>query len=384
MPKVQKKKVVFVTSNPIDHDIRLIKEIKTLKQKDYTFTLLHWDRECKTDRLEKSKNYEEVRLRLKAPEIIKVLPFFPIWWFFVFIYLLISKWDIVHAVNFNCVIPCLIAGKLKRKLVIYEILDVYEDMMLLPGIIRSICLNVDKLFMRFVDAIIIVDETQIEEIGGIPNSKIILMYDSPPYDFIKKDFTNIFNECKNKVFTLFYAGNLYKSRRLNLDKALEAIEHIENIKLLIAGFGDLVQEIKEAMQRLPKKVEFVGKISYEEVIKRGIKADLFFVLRDPIVPANKYTCGSTLFNAMICGKPILVNKGSSTAIKVHNENCGLVVDANNIEEIKEAIIKLRDNPELCKELGANARRAYEERYSWEIMEQRLLNLYQEFTNKAVK
>jgi len=58
-----------------------------------------------------------------------------------------------------------------------------------------------------------------------------------------------------------------------------------------------------------------------------------------------------------------------------------VVDANNVEEIKEAIIKLRDNPELCRELGSNARKAYEARYSWEIMGRRLVNLYQELTGE---
>lgn len=34
-----------------------------------------------------------------------------------------------------------------------------------------------------------------------------------------------------------------------------------------------------------------------------------------------------------------------------------------------AIIKLRDNPKMCNDLGANGRIAYEERYSWAIMEQ---------------
>ena len=68
-------------------------------------------------------------------------------------------------------------------------------------------------------------------------------------------------------------------------------------------------------------------------------------------------------------------------LKDGEANCGLVVDANNNEEIKEAIIKLRDNPELCEELGANARKAYEERYSWEIMERRLVDLYRELTGE---
>jgi glycosyltransferase involved in cell wall biosynthesis len=82
---------------------------------------------------------------------------------------------------------------------------------------------------------------------------------------------------------------------------------------------------------------------------------------------------------MMCGKPILVNNGTSTADKVVEENCGLVVDANNITEIRDAIVMLRDDPELRMKLGANGRRAYEERYSWEIMEQRLITLYQELT-----
>ena len=78
---------------------------------------------------------------------------------------------------------------------------------------------------------------------------------------------------------------------------------------------------------------------------------------------------------MMCGTPILVNKGTSTANKVLEEKCGVVVDAANIEEIRDAIIKLRDNPELCKELGANGRRAYEGQYSWVIMENRLIECY---------
>ena len=68
-------------------------------------------------------------------------------------------------------------------------------------------------------------------------------------------------------------------------------------------------------------------------------------------------------------------------LKDGEANCGLVVDANNIEEVKEAIIKLRDDPELCEELGANARKAYERRYSWAIMEQRLITLYQELNDE---
>ena len=313
-------------------------------------------------------------MRFKAPSGIMLLLFLPIWWSFVFARLLKEKWDVVHALNFHSIVPSLITARLKRKSAIYEIIDFYEWR--LPRIVRAACLGLDKLFMHLADAVIIADEAQIKLVGGIPNRNISMIYDSPPDTFRQKDGGYLDNQTKGN-FTMFYAGALYQNRRLNLDKVVEVIKDIEGVNLTIAGYGDLVDEIKEWSSGLPGKVGFIDKISYKEVIERGLKANLFFILRDSIVPTNRYTCGSNLFNAMICGKPILANKGSSTAAKVHDENCGLAVDANNIGEIGEAIIKLRDNPQLCEELGANARKAYEQRYSWQIMEQRLVALYQE-------
>ena len=374
------KRVMFVMSNAPEQDIRVCKQARTLKHAGYVTSLLYWDREGKSNRLGNTEEYDEkLCLRFKAPSGIKLIPFLPVWWSFVCVSLLMQKWDIVHALNFHSIIPSLIAGKLKRKTVIYEILDVYEWR--LPRTVGTICMALDKLCMRLADGIIIADEAQSEGIGGIPNHNIVPIYDSPPDTFSKKDSDYLGNQTKGN-FTLFYAGALYKNRRLNLDKVVEAIKDIEGVKLIIAGYGDLVNETKEWSYRMPDKVEFIGRISYEEVIERGLRADLFFVLRDSTVPTNRYTCGSNLFNAMICGKPILANGGSSTATKVYEENCGLVVDANDIAEIRKAIVKLKENPQLCQELGATGRKAYEQRYSWQIMEQRLVTLYQELTQEV--
>ena len=373
---MEKKRIILMHAGTID-DIRMPKEIEVMKQGGYAVTLLSWDRDCKKAHHEHRKGarkyYEELQLRLKAPIGIKLLLILPIWWFFEFFWFMRIKWDIAHVLNFHSIIPALIAGKLKRKPVIYEIVDSYEDMTALPNILRYFLIQVDRIFMRLASAVIIVDEAQVEEFDGIPNSKVVPIYDSPP-DLYKKLIVK-----ENEVFTLFYAGRLYKERRLNLDKIISAISSINNVKLIIAGYGDQVEEVKKWSQSMPNKTQFIGKISDEELLERSITADLLFEIHDSVIPANKYNCGSKFLRAMACGKPILVNRGTSTANKVYENNCGLVVDAKNIEEIKKAIIMLRDNPELCKELGANGRKAYEERYSWEIMERRLLALYQGLT-----
>jgi glycosyltransferase involved in cell wall biosynthesis len=372
-----KKRVVIIRANLLDREVRATKIIKTLTNNGYLVTLLCWDRGIKTNRSERQEAgsfQEEMRLKFKAPWGNKVLLFLPIWWCFIFSRLMVTQWDIVHAIQIISLPPAVIAGKLKRKPVIYDMLDTYEDVKPLPKVIRNTCVKMDKIFMWLASSVILADEAQIEEVGGIPNSKVVAIYDSP--DTISK--INLGHQ-KNDIFTLFFAGLLFSGKVLNLDTIFRAVEDIEGVMVVIAGHGDLVDEIKEWSRKMPEKIRFIGEITHAEVLERSAKADLLFVLRDPIVPVNKYICGCKVLEAMMCGTPILVNKGTSTANKVREENCGLVVDANNVEEIKEAIIKLRDNPTLCGELGANARKAYEGRYSWAIMEQRLLALYHELT-----
>ena len=364
-------RIIFVMPDSPDHDIRIFKEAKSLKKAGYEIKLLYWDRECNNNT--RKREYDEEKcLRFKAPQGITLIPFLPVWWSFVLLNLLMKKWDVVHVLNFHSIIPSLIAGKLKRKSVIYEILDVYAEGF--PKIVRAICMWLDKLFMHIANGIVIADEAQIKGVGGIPNRNIVTIYDSPP-DIFHHNITNRFDHQTKEDFTLFYAGVLIRKRQLNLEKVVKAIKAVEGIKLVIAGYGDLAEEIREMSHQIPNKIEFIGKISYEEVINRGLNADLFFVLRDHLKPTHIYTCGSTIFNAMRCGKPILVNQGTSTTRIVMEENCGLAVDSNNTEEIRGAILKLRDNPQLCKELGENARRAYEQKYDWKLMEQRMVTFY---------
>jgi len=176
---MEKKKVLVIKSNPINNDVRVPKEIESLAHVGYSIVFLCWNRDCRP--FERSvKDYSEIQLKLKAPWGIKVLPFLSMWWFFLFFWLMVIRWDVAHAINFDSVVPTVFAGKLKRKATIYEILDTYEDHMSLPKTLRNICVKVDKLFMRLANAIIIVDEMLVQELEGIPNSKIVIIYDSPP------------------------------------------------------------------------------------------------------------------------------------------------------------------------------------------------------------
>jgi glycosyltransferase involved in cell wall biosynthesis len=122
-------------------------------------------------------------------------------------------------------------------------------------------------------------------------------------------------------------------------------------------------------------VTFIGTIPYDEVIRRTLQSDLLFALYDPNVPNNRYASPNKLFEAMMCGKPILVSDGTAMAEIVREEECGLVVPYGDVDAIKHAILTLKNDPALCRRLGENGRRAYETKYNWKIMEERLLEIY---------
>lgn len=354
-------------SNP-GTDPRLIKELVSIKKAGHSANVVCM---CEKYEPEVSDGADIFNLKLDARNEFTSLLYWPIWWIYEFYSLLRIEMDIIHVLNYNSILPAIIVGKIRKIPVVYEIMDTTYNALKLPRVIRNLIMFVDKKFMKHSDAIILVDECQIKQFRGIPNNNVNVIYDSA-IDFWGSE---TINTRTGDTFVMLYVGVLYKIRQLNLDKLYNAIKEIDGVKLIIAGYGDLVDEIKQWERSSNGKIEYIGRIDYSEALKLSLNADCLVVLRSSHLNTNKYICGSKLWESMMCGRPILVNEGTSTAVKVLKENCGLVVNANALSELKEKIILMRDNPDLCRRLGENGRRAYEERYSWDIMEKRLLEVY---------
>jgi glycosyltransferase involved in cell wall biosynthesis len=367
-----KKVVVVKNYYPLERDPRLIKLLQMFKDGHFGITYLGWDRDSTSF---SSKHVDQGRYRAtimqrNAPLGFKSYFFLPLWWLFVLRCLLKSEWDIVHVVNFPSITPAILAGKLKHKPVVYDIEDTTIDQLPLQGFLRTLGIHVERLHTKYVNAVVLVDEMQNEEFYGIPNDNSVVIYDSPPY-VSNLDKTQL----EKDDFEIFYAGYLNKEGHLNIGSLLEAIRGIEHVKVTIAGEGNLVEEIKTKASEMPDKIQYVGWIPYDKVLDMSYHADLLFSLRDQYPLTHKYICGSKFLEALMCGKPVLVNKGTSAAIKVAEAKCGIVVDAHNIEEVRDAILKLMHNKRLWTNLALNSKRAYDQKYSWERMKQRLLNLY---------
>ena len=371
----KKNSVIIVKTSPLPSDGRSARTAAELQRAGYQITTLVWERDTRQSSDSSRTKYRQIKLRIKAPvsNSLRVLAYWPFWWCFEFFWLCRAKWDVLHAINVDTIVPAIIVAKIKKKPVIYELFDIYEDALAMPRFLRRICLLVDKIFMRLADAVILPDEVRIAELQGVPNSNIVIIYNSPSE--YGQDSASRYDR-QDDVFTLCFAGLLHRRRRLNLDKVVLAISDMDKVRLVVAGYGDQIDEIKAWSRKHKGKIMYLGPFHYTESVKLTMESDAVVLLYDPAVPQNKFASPNKLFEAMMCGKPVIISKGTTMGEIVEKHNCGLVVDCRNVEEIKKAITVLTDQPALYGKLGANGRKAYQADYRWEVMKGRLLGLYQ--------
>jgi len=369
-------KIIMVRSHPVNPDVRLEKEAASLSNDGYEVLLFGWDRFGNSSLREKKNGYTIRRLRLKAPIGIKVVFYLPLWWIFEFFWLMSEKWDVVHTADLDTYVPALIAAKIKRKRIVYDIFDFYTEEIPLPKKIQHFLSQVDRFLMKFADIIIIPDESRRHKLENLADKKNILVLYNSPVDQ-KKTYGNQDLKRRNIKFRIFFAGVLQKDR--DFATILNLARKNGDIQVEIAGWGECADQIKK-MASTSTFLTFSGILSYDEVLDRTMNADLLFALYNPSTPNNKFASPNKLFEAMMCKKPIVVSDGTSMSDIVRRENCGLIVPFGDIDAIEHALLSLKDDPNFCNRLGENGRKAYEQQYSWKIMEKRLLNTYNEILN----
>ena len=172
-------------------------------------------------------------------------------------------------------------------------------------------------------------------------------------------------------FVVFYGGNLSKDR--GLQYLVPACERI-GARLLVAGQGpDEVELVR--LVRQSRNAEFLGYLPHDEVLRHTANADAIPLLYDPAVQINRLASPNKLFEAMMYAKPVVVSEGISVAEFVQREGMGRVVPYGDIERLRQALAELQGSLAERARLGSRGRAAYESRYRWDVMRDRLLAAY---------
>jgi len=84
-----------------------------------------------------------------------------------------------------------------------------------------------------------------------------------------------------------------------------------------------------------------------------------------------------LFEYMCLGLPVLASNFPHWISLVEDSGCGICVDPESVDEIREALNWFLENPIKAKKMGALGRQIVLDRLSWQSEEIKLLNMYRE-------
>jgi len=371
--KSRKKTVVFLRSNPVAPDPRIDKEASALEECGLNTVVIAWDRKNQFPRHERIGRRDIYRIKVKGGigKGFKILGSL-IKWNICLLYNLVkyrNKYQVIHACDFDTIIPAVFCKLLFRKAVVYDVFDFYADMLRkAPNWLRKIIRRVDLFLMQFVDAVIIADDSRVKQIEGAKYKELVVIYNSPHITL------QVDGDEKKAGLVVGYVGLLQKER--GIFEMIEVIKNHPEWQIVIGGYGAEEDEVR-LMVEGSSNVKFVGQVPYEETMAIYSNSDVIFATYDPSIPNHKYSSANKLFEAMMLGIPIIVARGTGMDEVVRKYDLGFVVEYGNKNQLENVLANIASwDVQKKREFSERARRVFQENFSWEIMEKRLIDLYE--------
>ena len=291
--------------------------------------------------------------------------------------------DIIYATStpLTIAIPAIIYSKLKSKPMIFEVRDLWPEIPIAVGALKSpftrfLALYLEKLAYKNSKKIIALSDGMRSGIikKGYPANKINVitnLSNTRAYEEIDKNkdygirIRNYYPEPLDKL--VIYTGAFGHVNDVNyLIKIAGAIKNINNkIKFIVAGEGVEQQNIYSTSKELGvlnSSVFIIDPLEKSKIpllhSKASIVSSLFINLEELWNnSANKF------FDGLAAGKPIMINYSGWQRSLLEKYNAGFYVPFDDYLKGAEILNKIINNNELSKNMGHAAKKLANEYFA---------------------
>jgi len=153
---------------------------------------------------------------------------------------------------------------------------------------------------------------------------------------------------------VLYVGRLAPEK--NVDTLVEAVG---DLNLVVAGDGPLRERVPNAL----------GAVPHAEVERLLERASVV------VAPCEREGFGLAAAEAMAHGRPVVAAAGGALLELVSDGETGILVPPRDAAALREAVERLLSDPELCERLGRSGRARARERFGWDAVIERTLEVY---------
>jgi len=157
----------------------------------------------------------------------------------------------------------------------------------------------------------------------------------------------------------------------------QAAQENERIELHIAGHGESIEQLRDLSFRFSSKerIKFSGKYDYNELPGIISQCDIGIVpyqLND----FNNHTIHNKVFDFFAMGKPVFCSETKPFLRLINETKAGISANCESTDDISEAILKMFDMD--LSQMSKNGRRAFENKYNWEVDSANMLKFVEGF------
>lgn len=285
----------------------------------------------------------------------------------------------------------------KRKKVpfVYNLQDIFPDSLAGTGLAKrggllwKIGRIVENFTYRNADKIIVISEDFKKNImdKGVPEEKIEVIYnwvDQNAVVYVSREENILFDRygLDRSKFYITYNGNIGLTQ--NMDMLLEVAKSLEtyvDIRFVLVGNGAYLEDVKRIIaERNVQNVTLLPFQPYEQISHVFSLGDVSLVISKPGVGANSVP--SKTWSIMSASRPVLANFDENELKTIIEENnCGIFTKAGDKEAFTDAILKLYNDRELCREMGQNGRKFVMENLTKEVGTQKYVDVIKSFAPK---
>lgn len=236
-----------------------------------------------------------------------------------------------------------------------------------PGLIWKKDIEKCNAVIASGDAVNVIKKNFREDVYDIPPG-----VDSNLFKPVRNNVREKYNIGNNPL--LLFVGRFVPSKNLPflIKSFKEVVKEDNRVKLMLVGEGPLDKTVRYlvAKYKIEKNVIFTGRIPSERLPSYYSAADVF------VITSNYDNFPNAVLEAMACELPIIGTRVGGIPQQVKNGENGLIVESNNVEEFKNAVLNLLNDKELRKEMGKRNRKTVIRNYSWLESAKKLKRIYE--------
>ena len=178
---------------------------------------------------------------------------------------------------------------------------------------------------------------------------------------------------------ILFVGRIYPEK--GVDLLIESIplvqKRVKDVKLLIVGPASNEIYMKQLRSLISKlglhNVIFTGAIDVKKELPEIYAACTLFCC--PSVHGEGF--GNVALEALASGKPVVATRSGGLPEIIEDGKVGYIVPVMQKEELAQALIRILEDPDLQKTMGREARKLAEELFSWGMVANEYLKLFEE-------